>query len=192
MGEKIKSPFVEEKSNDPRFTSEEIKMLQLLDESKLKLVRKIFYNELLTEKETSSLKDVLSEKLLSVFDRLFLLNPEWNAPIFQMSTRWDNPRFDSLIIAECRPLVLGRQKALKFIKAGLERMRGLKNDFVLDLRMEGEYEKMTPEEIKIEAVAVQEARSIIESTLLVIYGYSLEGKKTIQEMIERMRKNSSK
>lgn len=199
MGSKeIKSPFVESPKVDQRFTDNEIALLQRFDERGLKLLRKVFYFEHLVEDEVKLLKGLVTEEVIDVLKKMFLLPPTWSAPLFQNLTRWDNPRYEQMLANEAKILVMARQKALRFLGNGIYRLRDLINDRVTDLMMEidlnfeRDYTEMPPELVKLEAVAVQDFMMFLESTLFAIYGYTQQGKETIEQIKEKMKRDSAK
>lgn len=193
----IKSPFVQ-KEKDPRFSEEEITLLRRLNEASLKLLRKVFYQDTLTTEEQTTLKDVLSLDLIKVLRRFFIQDLDHNEPIFSMPNRWVNPRFDGMLSSEVAPTIIGRQKALKFLSIGMDRLESITKDnfepleLSVDIRMQKDYKGIELSEVKAEAVAMQDAIAFLESALLSIYSYVIQDPEEIQNMMKRLQKNSSK
>jgi len=198
MSKKFESPYME-KEKDPRFSDEEIVLLKRLNEANLKLFRKVFYQDVLTEQEVTSLQAVLSTDLLTVLKRFFIQDLDHNEPLFSMPNRWSNPRFDGMLTAEVLPTIVGRQRAIKFIKTGFERLNNIIADnpetleITVDIRMIRERDiSDNLIEAKADAIAMQDSIAFLESAILAIYAYVIKDTAEMEKIISRLKKDSAK
>lgn len=188
-----------EKEKDPRFSDEEIVLLKRLNEANLKLFRKVFYQDVLTEQEVTSLQAVLSTDLLTVLKRFFIQDLDHNEPLFSMPNRWSNPRFDGMLTAEVLPTIVGRQRAIKFIKTGFERLNNIiagnpeTLEITVDIRMIRERDiSDNLIEAKADAIAMQDSITFLESAILAIYAYVIKDTAEMEKIISRLKKDSAK
>jgi hypothetical protein len=197
MGKQIKSPFVEEKQKDPRFSAQETELIGKLDEPTLRMLRTVFYQDELSQENFDRLKSVITIDLVTVLKRVFTPRLDWNEPLFTMPNRWSNPRYEGVLCAEVRLAVAGRQKAIRFMENGIQRMLNIVSgdgkplELVADIHVKKDYASMGNEESKIEVVAMQDSIAFLESSImaLLLYVMSPEDK---DEIIKRLRQDSTK
>lgn len=189
--------MTDKKDADPRFSEVEINLLSKLNEGILKLFRKVFFQEVLEEKELKLLKDILSPELIKVLKRFFTPDLDWNEPIFMSPNRWGNPPFEQMLVNETRLAVIGRQMGIEFLEKGVQRLgRIMVGDNSVefpevDLRMKREYRKVSPEETKIQAIAMQTAVKELETALFALYRFTIP-KESPEETAKRQKKDSTR
>lgn len=200
MSKEIKSPYLEQESNNERISNKEIELLSAFKghDDLLKLLRVVFYQDELTQEQVVSLKNSFTEGIVKVVRKIFQPNLDWKEPFFGQGSRWLDFKPMDILSSEVRPAIIGNQRAIEFIENGLKRLEnisiggeGKPLGLTVDLRMEKDYSNLPSEFVKIEGVAMQRGITFLESSLMALKGYADRNIETEEEKVARLKKDSS-
>lgn len=183
-----------------RFTQEDLDSFRIFKNAEpvLRLFRKFFYQEELTNDDLKLLGGIKgNQNLFNALRKILQPVPYWDSPFTENPSRWEDRQYVGLLASEAKPVVLARQDSIRFFEKGLQRLKDFidgKNpnvrDLAIDLGMSRDYSLATDGETKRAIVAWQDSIPFLEQRLIEIK--ALAETKTMEELIEKNRKDSTK
>jgi predicted negative regulator of RcsB-dependent stress response len=198
----IPSPYVDNPSADNwAYSDAELGLLSRFKENDLllKLVRKVFWQEELSDKQVKEIQNQISTDVYAVLLKLFHPRMSSDDGIMDVASRWLTPSFANNLTRETKSHVLGRQDAVRFVDKGLDRLLDIVEngdskqwELVIDIQMRGDYEQKSEDEVRRAVIAHQEALTFLESRLVQIRMLAGRKTETLADRTTRLKKDSTK
>lgn len=178
-----------------RFTESDMTAFKVFkgNDELIRSVRRFFYQEEAIHTE------IYNKVLYRALVKLFLPEVSSDAPVHENPSRWIDRQYVGLLTNEVKPVVIARQDGIRFIKNGMDRIKelsegkkGKPRELVIDLKMERDYSKVPPEEVKRMICAWQDSTAFVEERLMELKSLSEFEQKTMEQLMKEQKMNSNK
>ena len=180
-----------------RFTESDLQLLKIFKDSEelILSLRKFFYQE--ETKFTEVFKN--NKPLYEVLYKLFMPEIDSDAPIHENPSRWIDIQYLGFITAETKVVVVAKQDSIEFIRNGVNRIKDLSEgradkirELNIDLKMQKDYSSLPAEVVRRAILAWQFSTAFVEERLGELRALAELETQSMEQLIEKTKKNNSK